>query len=33
MGQKLNWDRSNLRVNSDVAQKYVAPERRGGWEL
>jgi predicted dehydrogenase len=33
MGQKLNWDRSNLSVNSEVAQKYVRPERRGGWEL
>ena len=34
MGQKLNWDRSNLKVaNSDVAQKYVRPERRSGWEI
>jgi predicted dehydrogenase len=34
MGQKLNWDRSNLKVaNSEVAQKYVRPERRSGWEL
>ena len=33
MGQRLNWDRSNLRVNSEVAQKYVRPERRSGWEL
>jgi predicted dehydrogenase len=33
MGQKLSWDRSNLKVNSDVAQKYVSPERRKGWEL
>jgi len=33
MGQKLSWDRSNLRVNSDVAQKWVRPERRSGWEL
>jgi predicted dehydrogenase len=33
-GQKLNWDRSNLMVtNSDLAQKYVHPERRSGWEL
>ena len=33
-GQKLNWDRPNLRViNSDSAQKYVRPERRAGWEL
>ncbi len=29
MGQKLNWDRSNLKVtNSEVAQKYVRPERQ-----
>lgn len=33
MGQELNWDRSNLSVNSEVAQKYVRPERRSGWEL
>ncbi len=33
MGQKLTWDRSNLKVNSDVAQKYVKPDRRSGWEL
>ena len=33
MGQRLSWDRSNLRVNSEVAQKYVRPERRSGWEL
>jgi hypothetical protein len=34
MGQKLTWDRANLKVaNSDVAQKYVRPERRIGWEL
>jgi hypothetical protein len=33
MGQKLTWDRSSLKVNSDVAQKYVQPERRKGWEL
>ena len=32
-GQKLNWDRPNLSVNSDVAQKWVRPERRKGWEL
>jgi hypothetical protein len=33
-GQKLNWDRPNLKVlNSDAAQKFVAPERRKGWEL
>ncbi len=33
MGQKLSWDRSKLAVNSDVAQKFVSPERRSGWEL
>jgi predicted dehydrogenase len=33
MGRRLNWDRSNLSVNSEVAQKYVRPERRSGWEL
>src|ERR1700680_2249441 len=33
MGQKLTWDRSSLSVNSEVAQKYVRPERRSGWEL
>ena len=33
-GQKLNWDRSSLRVvNSDSAQKFVRPELRSGWEL
>jgi hypothetical protein len=34
LGQKLNWDRPNLKItNSDLAQKYVRPERRNGWEL
>jgi predicted dehydrogenase len=33
-GEKLNWDRANLKVlNSDAAQKLVSPERRRGWEL
>jgi predicted dehydrogenase len=33
-GQKLTWDRTSLRVNnSDLAQKYISPERRKGWEL
>src|SRR2546422_2609785 len=33
-GQKLNWDRRNLKVlNSEAAQKFVAPERRKGWDL
>jgi predicted dehydrogenase len=32
--QKLNWDRSKLRVtDSESAQKLVRPERRSGWEL
>jgi len=34
LGQKLNWDRPDLKVlNSDSAQKFVRPERRRGWEL
>ncbi len=33
MGQRLQWDRSTLSVNSEVAQKYVRPERRSRWEL
>jgi len=32
-GQRLNWDRSNMKVSSDAAQKYIRPERRSGWEL
>src|SRR5215472_16381694 len=33
-GQRLQWDRRNLKVlNSEAAQKLVAPERRRGWEL
>ena len=33
-GQKLNWDRANMKiVNLDSAQRYVRPERRSGWEL
>lgn len=33
-GQKLTWDRANLKVaNSESAQKFVQPERRSGWEL
>jgi predicted dehydrogenase len=33
-GQKLSWDRANLKVNnSDLAQNYIRPERRKGWEL
>jgi predicted dehydrogenase len=33
-GQKLTWDRANLKIlNSDAAQKFVKPDRRTGWEL
>ena len=33
-GQKLDWDRANLKIsNSGAAQKYVQPDRRPGWEL
>jgi predicted dehydrogenase len=32
-GQKLNWDRANMKVSSETAQKYIRPERRSGWEL
>src|SRR5207302_11263094 len=33
-GQRLEWDRTNVKVlNSEAAQKMVAPERRRGWEL
>jgi hypothetical protein len=33
-GQRLDWDRSNVKVtNSESAQKFVRPERRAGWEL
>jgi predicted dehydrogenase len=33
-GQKLTWDRPNLKVvDSELAQKMVRPERRTGWEL
>lgn len=32
--ERLSWDRANLKVlNSEAAQKLVAPERRKGWEL
>jgi predicted dehydrogenase len=34
VGEKLAWDRTNLKItNSEAAQKYVSPERRKGWEL
>ena len=33
-GQKLTWDRTNLKVlNSEFAQKQIRPERRSGWEI
>ncbi len=33
-GQKLNWDRANLKIlNSDSAQKFVIPDRRRTWEI
>jgi hypothetical protein len=31
--QKLTWDRANMKVNVEAAQKFVHPERRAGWEL
>jgi hypothetical protein len=33
VGEKLAWDRANLKVNSEAGQKLVRPERRSGWEL
>jgi predicted dehydrogenase len=34
LGQRLDWDRSNMRVvNSNLAGKYIRPERRAHWEL
>lgn len=32
-GERLHWDRGNLKVSSDAAQKWVKPERRKGWEI
>ena len=32
-GQKLEWDRTGMKVSLDSAQKFVKPERRRGWEL
>ena len=33
-GEKLTWDRANLKANnSDLGQKYIRPDRRQGWEL
>ncbi len=34
LGQRLTWNRPNLRANnSDAMQKYIRPERRAGWEI
>jgi predicted dehydrogenase len=34
LGQKLDWNRADLKVNnSEAANKMVSPERRKGWEL
>jgi predicted dehydrogenase len=34
LGQRLDWDRPNLKVaNSDAAEKIVRPERRAHWEI
>jgi len=33
LGQPIKWDRAKMSVNSEVAQKWVRPERRSGWEL
>ncbi|HMD40903.1 MAG TPA: Gfo/Idh/MocA family oxidoreductase [Candidatus Acidoferrum sp.] len=33
-GQRLHWDRTQLKVtNSEAAQKLVKPDRRKGWEI
>src|SRR6266568_6210926 len=33
-GQRLDWDRTNLKVsNSRLAEKFIRPERRSHWEL
>ncbi len=32
-GERLHWDRENLKVSSAAGQKFVQPERRKGWEL
>ena len=34
LGQKFSWDHATSKANnSDLAQKYIQPERRSGWEL
>jgi len=33
-GQRLSWDRANMRANgTEIGQNYIHPERRAGWEL
>ena len=32
-GERLTWDRANMKVDSAQARKYVNPERRKEWEL
>jgi len=33
-GDRITWDRANLRVNdSDIAKNQIRPDRRKGWEL
>jgi hypothetical protein len=32
-GERLHWDRTNLKISSANGQKLVQPERRKGWEL
>jgi predicted dehydrogenase len=32
-GERLTWDRPNLKVNVGSAQQFVRPERREGWNL
>jgi hypothetical protein len=32
-GERLHWDRANLKVSSAAGEKFVQPERRKGWEL
>jgi hypothetical protein len=34
LGQRLDWDRSSMKVgSSNLADKYIRPERRTRWEL
>jgi hypothetical protein len=33
-GERLTWDRANLKVtNLAAAERFIRPERRAGWEL